>query len=312
MKTRLFGIFLTAMALIITIACKGEEQGEKLSLRLNPQEGEIYQVRVITDQKIVQTIEGEEQEISQLVGIGYSWAVDQVDPEGGFTAQVTYDWIRFAQDGPLGKIDYDSDVHTGPIPELAVGYAAVHGTGFSLQVSSAGDIQEIIGVDEMLDQMLDNLDLPDDASSAQIEQNLERQFGEAALKENMATLVAIYPQHPVAVGDSWSKTMIISLGFPMILENRWTLVGRENGVASIEVRTSVKPNPDAAPLQMGPVTLEYELSGTQQGTMELDERTGWTLSANLTQALSGKITMNDEMSWPISSDSTITLETVNE
>jgi len=64
---------------------------------------------------------------------------------------------------------------------------------------------------------------------------------------------------------------------------------------------------------MGGLELTYELGGEQQGTMQVDERSGWTISAEITQHLRGKVTMTDASgqtsSWPIVIDSTITYET---
>jgi len=62
---------------------------------------------------------------------------------------------------------------------------------------------------------------------------------------------------------------------------------------------------------VGAIQLSYEISGEQQGTMDLNESTGWTIGAELKQTLAGKVTMGD-ISWPVSIDSKITMEAPKE
>jgi hypothetical protein len=65
---------------------------------------------------------------------------------------------------------------------------------------------------------------------------------------------------------------------------------------------------------MGGINVRYEVAGTQDGTTVLDRETGLPLESELQQDLEGEITMEGEgqepLSWPISLESTITVETI--
>lgn len=52
-------------------------------------------------------------------------------------------------------------------------------------------------------------------------------------------------------------------------------------------------------MDMGARSLEYAVSGVQQGAMRLDKANGLLLSVDITQHLSGEVTMNGSTSWPI-------------
>ena len=52
----------------------------------------------------------------------------------------------------------------------------------------------------------------------------------------------------------------------MLLESTWTLKERRNGVAVIAVRASIRPNPNAQPVQLGTAKVKYALSGDMSGT----------------------------------------------
>jgi hypothetical protein len=82
----------------------------------------------------------------------------------------------------------------------------------------------------------------------------------------------------------------------------------------VDVYSNVKSNPEAVPLETTPFQVSFDISGAQQGTMTLDEGTGWTVSAQVTQTLAGEIEMEmgEKMSWPISSKSTTRLEALEE
>ena len=312
-KRYLLGIVVVLLVVGVATFC-GEDATEKIHLRLNLQEGESYSLRMITDQDISQTIQGQQQETKQTMGLGYTFDVNQVNSDGSALTRVTYDWVLFEQDGPLGKTKYDSATPPDTVPPAAAGYAALVGQGFTMEISPAGRVQDLQGVDDMITHMLEELDLPEGATMDSIEQSFRDQFGDQALQENMESLMAIYPEGPIGIGDSWSKTVATSVGLPMILENRWTLTAREDGVATVDVYSTIKSNPEAAPLEIAPVKMSFDISGVQQGTMSLDEGTGWTISAHVTQTLAGEIEMEmgERMSWPISIKSTTRLESLEE
>ncbi len=315
-KKNLFGILVAILAVSIVISCG--RVTDKIQLRLRLQEGESYNLRMITDQKIFQTIQGQRQDITQTMGMECTFNVEEVDTNGIASVKITYHSVFFKQDGPMGKIEYNSSNPPAIVPPMAVGFAALVGKSFSMKISPHGHIKDVQGVGAMLTHMMEKLDLPEGHMRTSIEKQLRDQWGDEAIKEMMENTFAIYPDKPVGIGDSWTKRVIISRGFPMILDNTWKLKARKGGVAIIEASSIVKPNPEAAPIEMGPLRLSYDISGEQKGTMELQEATGWTIRAKLTQEFSGQANMEgtpqmpEGMSWPISMESIISFEPFEE
>jgi len=316
MKKGLFGILVLILA--ASIVTTGDKETEGLQLRLNLREGKSYSLRVLTEQEIHQTLEGQQYDMTQTMGMGYTYDVDQIDAAGNALVHVTYDWTLVKQQVPGGNIEYDSSNPPGVVDPAAMGFAALVGQGFTMRLSPQGGIQDVQGVDEMISRMLEQLDMLQDPTLDALEQSLRNQFGENAIKESLGNMLSIYPEMPVKIGDAWSKTFVISLGFPMILENTWTLVGRQGGVATIEVHSTIKPNLEGGPIEMGYVKLSYDVFGEQWGTLEMDESTGWTVSSVVTQEVSGTVTLEggemgeQAVSWPISWEGTVTIETVEE
>ena len=109
------------------------------------------------------------------------------------------------------------------------------------------------------------------------------------MRESMSNMFANYPNHPVAIGDSWTGRSVSSKVNPMIFENTWTLKSRGGGRSVIEVNSRILTNPEALPLEVAGFKLTQEVTGNLTGTLELDEATGWIISASIDQQWSGEV-----------------------
>jgi hypothetical protein len=199
----------------------------------------------------------------------------------------------------------------------AQGFAALPGQKFSFDMTPEGRVTRVAGVDAMLDHVVKSIQIPVPGAREQLREQMKQQFGDKAMKEMMEKMFATFPDGPVGVGESWSRTITLTSGFPMILENTWTLEDRSGGIAKIRCDSKIKPSPEAKPMEIGPMNLTHRLSGTQHGTTEVDEATGWPVRAELHQDLSGTIRvsglpgMASGTEWPMKVKSEITMERVD-
>ncbi len=304
---------IVALALVLLPRC-GQAAEDKVELRFRLEEGESYKLRVTIEQEIVQWIEGEEQEISQTIGIGETFTVKDVDDEGTMTVEVTFGPMAMKMEGPQGTFEYDSEDPPNDVPLLAQGLAAMVGSSFTMKLTPEGRVTDLKGVDKMFERIFESLDLPEGPIKDSIVESLKNQFGDEALKEMMGNIMTGLPDKPVGIGDSWSHTIVLTKGFPMIIKYTSTLTARKDGVATIKVESTIKSNPDAPPMKMGPMTMKYKFKGSQNGTFRLDEATGWFVEGEVKQEMSGEIIMTgipgqtEEQSLPILIEGVIKLE----
>lgn len=303
-KKRILMFACVLVVLALLASCGGSN---KLDLRLRLEAGKSYGVKMIADQTITQTLTGQTQTMTQSVGMAYTYDVQSVESDGTMRIKVTYDWVLYKQDGPMGSFSYDSANPPAAVPEAALGYAALVGRGFTCRIKPNGEIADVQGVDELLAEMLDALGVAPGSQRDEMEASLRSQFGSEALKESFEKAALFYPDKPVAIGDSWSKTISVETGMPMALDTTWTLKARKNGVATVETRSDIQTNPEAEPLEIAGISIAYELSGEQSGTMEMDEKTGWLVSARMKQDLAGQISAMG-MTWPMTIVSDIRFE----
>lgn len=272
----------------------------------------------MADQKIVQTMMGAQQEMEQTVGMGCRFEVQAVDGEGVATVRVTYPAIRFRQKGPMGIIAYDSEKPPASVHPMVKGFAALVGQSFTMVVTPRGHVREVGGVSAMLEHVIEALDLPEGPMKEAMVARLKRQFGDQALKEVMGNMMVTYPAAPVGIGDTWPHRVTLTRGFPMTMDHTLTLKGREGGLATLAVRTKVEPDTGAPPLQLGPMKMTYSLSGTQEGTIQVDKAAGRTRRGTMKQRFTGSVGISGMpgieggQTWPISVESTVRFEPFEE
>ena len=314
---RVSGSLLLVFALFASLS----HAADKVSLKLRLKEKQSYSIRMTLVQKITQSSGGEEQVINQKMRYDYTFDVKKID-EGGIAAiKVTYDSVLWEQQHGKMSLKYDSSQPPEELPLQAIGFASLVDSGFVMTMSPDGRVGEVKGMDALIDDMLTKMAGAFKKRGRDIEQmlpemreNLKKQFGDKVIRESMEQMVAVYPEKPVSVGDSWSRKIISTVGYQYIIENTWKLTGRKEGLALIDVNSAIRSNPDAEPLKMGAITMKADLKGSQTGTLQMAEATGWTSKAAIEQKVAGKLTLKgvpggpDEVEVPIRIETTLTIE----
>jgi len=302
----------SSLVVAVTLAVFAAGCANKVRLMVRLNEGDAYHLQVAMDQKITQTIKGQTQTMDQRMTFGYDLDVEEVDAEGNSWVNMTYRSLAVAIDGPMGKIEYDSANPPKELPPFMKGFAAMVGAGLSMKLTPAGRVTEVKGMDKMWRRVLEGV--PDGPMKEGMAKSMKNQFGDSALRDIMRNGMVVFPDEPVGVGDSWRRKTAVKKGFPLVSDTTWAIAKRQGGIATITIQSVVTPNEDAPPLEMGPMKLKYILSGTQEGTADLVEATGWIKRADYAQLFEGTVGMiggpegADGLTWPIVIDSKIHLE----
>jgi len=314
MKKLFFPLVLACFALasLTAVSCSGT--GGKVDLRLKLQEGKTYKLRMVNEQNTKMTVHDREMETSQKMATEFAFDVQKVDGAGDATIEVTFQRVSTEMESPMGKISYNSDNPTEAGHPAVQAFALMAGQSYTIVISDKGEVKKVDGMQEIMTRMLDSLNIPDDRMKETMKGQFENMFGEKATVEMTGQWFGMYPDQPVGVNDSWSKTVFESSRMPLIVENKWTLQERRDGNAVLGAESVIKTNPDAEPMEMGQMKLTTNFTGTQTGTYEIDESTGWIVSSRITQTISGEQRIEGgpakegSMTIPMSMESIITLE----
>jgi hypothetical protein len=252
--------------------------------KLKFEKGQSYYVRVISDSNSVQEVEGQVIVSDVTSCFGYSFDVNEVDEKGNGWVDCTVDWVKLMRKAPMIDITYDSSKKTSRVSPLAQSVAMYLGESFSAKITPQGHVEELRGL-ERLHRNIEKK-MPKGRTEQQILQSLDSEELANSIKDLFLSPMAVYPDKPVGIGDSWSRTGFLNSRQLFILENKWTLQDRKAGIAIIEASAAIKSKPDAVQIQE--VKVKYDMSGKQIGQIEIKESTGQIIHSKMTQDLSGQ------------------------
>ena len=302
-------LIVTAACIAIGAFCGNATAAVRLGLKLD--KGKTYYERQSIDQQITQSIMGQEQIVSHNIGVGRKLDVLEVDAQGNMRIRYTYVWSKLKQTGPMGTTDYESTQST-PVPSGAEVFAGVIGQGYTLKVSPKGKVLDVNGVEELAQAVARKSPGVDIVSSQNPGTFLITKDG---IREAAEGIWSVYPESPVEVGASWDQKKVTRMGLTMNVENKLTLQKRQGGVATIASTSTMKTDPTAPAMEMQGMHMKIEVTGTQEGTSEVDEATGLVKVERGHSILKGQIGIGtapegpfNMMTIPVTFDTKVTAE----
>jgi len=261
-----------------------EERSPAVQYKLKFERGQSYYVRVISDANAVQEVTGQVIINETTSGFGYSFDVSEVDEKGNGWVDCTVDWVMLRQKSPSIEVIYDSSKKPSRVPALAQRHAGFLGERFSAKMTPQGQVEELRELEKLRKNM--EKKIRQGRMKQQIMQTLEEQQLADLIKDVLLSPIAVYPDKPVVIGDSWSRTGFLSSRQPLIYEHKWTLKDRKAGTAIIEASAAIASSPDV--VQRQGVKLKYDMSGKLVGQIEIKESTGQIIHSEMTEDLSGQ------------------------
>ncbi len=288
MTTRRSAILIvTAMGIASLAWCSASAAAVRLQLKL--EKGKTYYQRSVFEQRISQTVMGQEQVINQSMGTGLKLDVLDVDSQGNMRLRETFTWIASKQVGPMGVVEYDSAQQATP-PAGAEAAAAILGQSYTVKVSPRGDVLDVNGIDELREAV--HKKLPPGADVSLSANAIALYMDKKNVKEMTQATLAMYPDKPIEQGESWGKKSTFAVGFGMITDAKYTLQKREGGVAVIATSAAVRSDPNGPGMEAQGMKMRFDLAGTQSGTIRMEEATGLLLLDESRQQLKGQIRLS--------------------
>jgi hypothetical protein len=312
-KQKITGTMIVLGLVLLLTSCTWEEL--KVEMQFSPEVGDVYQIEMMMEQEIIQTLEGEEMTSEQTMGFGYSITATSGDEDGNVWIDVEYEWIQLQQTTPMGTVEYDSRNPSEDSEPIAQELGFMVGKIFSMKVSPSGEILEIAGLDTLLYEFIENLDVEDETLRAEFEEQIQEVFSEDALIEQMGNMIVDYPEGEVRIGDTWTASAESTGLAPVVVETTYTLEAYEDGIATISVVSTIDSDPETSVMDMGIYQIQYDLTGTQEGTIDVDTKVGLSLSSVITQEISGEMTLiieEEEFTVPTTMTSNATIEMIKE
>ena len=264
-------------------------RGAGLDIRLRLVAGQRFRRQMVTETEMVQDIRGA-QKRSETETIGLTFAVEHVDPETSrATVAVTFDYLAVTMHAPvIGVVEYDSRNEPEHMSPALYGTRAVVGLTFQMVIDPKARIIAITGLDEMLARAAEKLPK---AYRSQLAASLKKAYSENALRKKLRPLLPDPPAGAVALGEQWTTRSVTVGDLPLLVNNTWSLAERSDQVAILRVSAEVASSDQE---QNARALFRVDMSGTLNGVIRVDARTGWVHSGEFTIDLSGSWTRRGE------------------
>lgn len=288
---------------------------EKIPLRLKLSQGDTFVLLMSSQETTTNSADGQSVDTESSTDMRLRYTVESVAPDGSITFISKYDSFKTEGGTNLGSTSYDSEDPNRDIDSFENRIIdSMLDKELRVTMSPFGKITSLTGFEAVLEGMMDEVDAE---KRPLVEPMIESIFGNIAIEEMMQNLFTPYPEEPVGVGDSWTSSAVVSVGVSFLLDSTFTVLDRENGVATLGVESIISTNPDAEPIDFLIFKMAYaDMNGTQTGTVQVDESTGLTIKATLSQDFTGELQMvsgdvdTEELTVPLAVVSTYTIEKI--
>ncbi len=287
--TRCLIVALLCALTIYTSSCgpSGEKKQAQVTLQLNFKPGDRYLYTTEVKQNVNSF--GMQMEQSMLMEMIYRVTATEGQHK---KLEITYEHVAMK----MGPNEYDSRRDSASNSDLAFVKNLI-GKSFSLTLAPDGDITQVEGLENLVQSIAGT----DKTTKAEI----ESQFSDTAIKLMMQNSFDLYPGKPVKAGEHWTKRSRMGFsGITVNVENTYTLVSVTDGKAQIKVSSIMQLPLTKMDVQGGQVAMEIEMTGNQDGSIQVDVESGQILLGNTSQHIKGNINVAGQ-SMPLTIDGDI-------
>lgn len=167
------------------------------------------------------------------------------------------------------------------------------GSKFSVKMKENGEVISIKGIDELYKKVEKAITpfVKETEQKKQFVEYFKQGFNEKMLKEEFSAGINILPKKGVKLGESWTISENIDPEGKVKSNITYILNKIENGVVEVSVTGNI-PAKSNKQTQNG-ITMTMSVEGSQNGTLKIDENSGWVLSSKMNIKTTNKQTMTD-------------------
>ena len=262
---------------------------KKYKVGLNLEVGATYNHSYDMSAEIDQKIMGMDIEVGTSVSGDMTFTVTDVE-DGVYSMEAAFTSLGMDMTSQF----FEMSAHTDDEDPDMFGqvFKAMMNQPFNVKMKRSGKIEEITGLEKMMENTLASFGGLSSADVEQVSAQLEGSFGEAAFKGNIEMVTWIFPEETkVSVGETWTNQVRLQSGMNALMNNTYKLVSANKKTYTIEVSSEIITD-DEAMIELpmaGDATID--MKGTMTGTFTVDAKTNWIKSADLKQDMKGNVSV---------------------
>jgi hypothetical protein len=262
--------------------------GQKVALKYNLAEGSSYQMKQVTEQMIKQDFQGMNMEIKMTITANTRYVVNKVS-EGQYEIDIIYDQLAMKMESPMMNMNYDSQAVPDVTNPMNAAFSSLIGQKFNMVMDSKGKVLSVKGFENVMDSLTAKMGGNRDAAE-QMAASLKDQFGNESMQSSMEMVMAIFPEKPVSVGETWVVNTVSNKGMQMTNENTLTLKDASNGKWVLSGNSKLTTNANL-PVENQGMKMTFDLAGASTYEMTLSATTGWIQNSAIDQTISGDLSI---------------------
>lgn len=292
------------ISLLFALLLMGPVNGQKARLSLKLKEGESYKQISHSKVNIDQDVYGMKMNINVVMDGSTTYLVTAVLKDG-YEMELNYDWMKMSMELPQTTMEFSSEKNDESDLFSSL-LAAMKNKPLKLKMDKKGKVTEIEDIDSRWESLIDKFDQFPEDQREQVKTQLLQSYGGDAIKGNIESYTAVFPEKSVKKDESWEIVNQVNSGMPFTTSNSYTYMGKEEDLHIITGQGTVESsNPDEV-VETNGMMMKYKLSGTSSSTIKLDPNSGWIQQASIEQNIKGDATIKaneqipQDMSIPMS------------
>ena len=272
-------ILLSSVAVLFCISLMAQNS---VNLKMNLEKNKVYRFSSVSEQTIIQTVNGNQQTIESKTN--YAVSLKMVDATADFMiTEVHFDTL-ITNTNSMGKMVNISSVNEGDIKSTETADVMSYimnrmsKNALYIKMDFAGKVLEIVN-----SKMLSDVIMKDTSSitlTGPVGSGIKSQIKNLISDNTLKTMVEMFthnlPGKQVSKGDNWNVTLSTNSG-GMILDiiTDYHLDGLNGNAANITAESNIKAAENAAPMLSGGAKITYDdIKGLSKSSMIIDIRTG--------------------------------------
>ena len=301
---RIVPIFVYVLVIQAVVLAASQD---KVDLKLRLKAGESHEMKRTQNQNITQTMNGQEQKMTQVQEMIMGFDCLSVDANGNMDVEVTYKSMKVTMDGPMGRMEFDSanpkpvDPNRPDEKMMTAMFSAIAGSKFQMKITPTGKTLDVRGLGEMVAKMRGKMkeSIGNSPEMQGLDKFFDKMFDEKQVKEMTGDMMGTFPAEPVAVGDTWYDTTSMNFIMPIDIDTTYMLKQRKDGIAYIDAAAKMDMGDSSKAIEIDPNNKVFmQISGTMNSTSEVEEKTGLARKSNVAMNFSGVMRMEASQQMP--------------
>ena len=262
-------------------------QAQHYTLAMNLEKGKTYIHNNLVSSNIHEVIAGKSMDIITDISCQVAYTVTNLEADI-YSIEVRYKSLSMKLGMSDKTIEYSS-TKKDSVDEFSSIMNTLIDRPFYIKMNRLGKIIEVKRFDSVFAEMTTQMKGISEAQKQRFRTTLEKSYGENSFRNNFESITALFPEHKVAIGESWIMNSKKEFGYNISENIKTTFTLKEVTAEGYKITGIANMYSDTTKdyADVNGLPCKYNFSGTTQYSFILNKATGWSTQANINTELKG-------------------------